>query len=173
MLCQQRNIAPNLAQRWKVEMNHIQTKIQVLAKPVLLNFFLQVLIRRSHKPDVHRHRAAAANPFNLTFLQDAEQFSLGREAEVADFIQEQGAAVGGFNSADAALDSSGNAFLDAEQLALDQCFGQCGAVNGDERLVPARAHIVHGTGGQFFAGPVLTRDQDRHKSFSSPFNHSP
>ena len=85
---------------------------------------------------------------------------MGGEAEVAYFVKEKGAAIGRFNTAHASFDSSGDALFDAEQLALNQRFGQRRTVHSHERLVSTRAHVVHCAGGQFFPGPILTGNED-------------
>ena len=47
----------------------------------------------------------------------------------------------------------------AEQLALDQVFGNGGAVHFDERLGGARAAGMNGVRHQFLAGAALAVDQ--------------
>ena len=43
----------------------------------------------------------------------------------------------------------------AEQLGLDQGFGQRGAVHGDQRLVPAARQAVKAFGDEFFTRTAL------------------
>ena len=63
---------------------------------------------------------------------------MSRRAQVADLVEKECAAVGRFKLADAPLDTSGNAFFDAEQFGLDEGFRQRGAVERDEGLLGAR-----------------------------------
>ena len=57
-------------------------------------------------------------------------------------------------------DGAGERALDvAEQLALDQLFGNRRAVHFDERLVPAAAQRMNGARDELFAGAVLAENQ--------------
>src|SRR6202008_933278 len=51
------------------------------------------------------------------------------------------------------------ALLVAEELALEQRVGQRGAVDGDERLAPARGEVVDGLGDELLAGAALALDE--------------
>ena len=70
----------------------------------------------------------------------AKQLRLQRRLQVADFVQEQRAAVGQLEAPGPRVGRAGErALLVAEQLALDQCGRQRGTVDGDERLSAPRA----------------------------------
>ena len=72
---------------------------------------------------------------DLAFLQRAQQLDLRVERQLADLVEEQRAAVGFLELADALVDGAGErALLVAEQDALDQVLGDGAAVDGDERL---------------------------------------
>ena len=83
------------------------------------------------------------------------------ERDLADLVEEQRPFVGEFE--DAALLRLGvgeGAFLVAEQFAFEQGFGNCRAVDGDERLGAAHAPVVQRLGDQVLAGAVLAFEQD-------------
>ena len=66
----------------------------------------------------------------------AQQLGLQAGVHLADFVEQQGAAVGLLELADAAGDGAGEgALLVAEQFGFQQVLGDGGAVDGDERLV--------------------------------------
>ena len=89
----------------------------------------------------------------LALLQDAQQLGLRSGVQVADFVQEDGAAVGQLEFAAAGGGGAGEgAFLVAEQFGLEQLGGNGGAVHLDERAGGERAGIVDVRGQQFLAG---------------------
>jgi hypothetical protein len=52
------------------------------------------------------------------------------------------------------------AFLDAEELGFDQLVGQGGAVDGDEGVCRAPAHVVEGARETLLADAGLAQQQD-------------
>ena len=101
-----------------------------------------------------------ADAANLAAFQHAQQLGLHRLGQLADFVEEDRAAVGHFEQADAVLVGAGErAFAMAEQLAFDERLGQGAAVDRDERLVGPRALVVNGAGDQFLAGAGFAEDQ--------------
>ena len=67
----------------------------------MANHLLEILVGRGDHSHVHRRRAAAAaQPFNLLLLERSEQFGLQFQRQVADFVQEQRAAVCRLKSSD-------------------------------------------------------------------------
>ena len=74
----------------------------------------------------------AAHAGEAAVLEEAQQLGLERPAHVADFVQEDGAAVGFLDAAGFLLQGAGEgAFFVAEQLAFQQRFGDGGAVDAD------------------------------------------
>ena len=118
---------------------------------------------------VHRDGLVAAQPLDVPLLQHAQQLGLGARGQVADLVEEDGAAVGLLEAADApGLGAGEGAALVAEQLALQQRLGNGGAVDGDERLVGAVAVLVEGAGDEFLAGAGLAADQHRDRGGGHP-----
>ena len=78
-------------------------------------------------------RARAAEPLELVLLQHAQDLGLRVRAHVADLVEEQRAAVGLLEAADALLVGAGErALLVAEELGLEQVLLQRRAVHLDE-----------------------------------------
>ena len=76
------------------------------------------------------HRLAAADAVDLAFLQGAQQLGLKAAVHLGDFVEQQGAAVGLLELADAPRHRAGEgALLMAEQLAFQQVLGDGGAVD--------------------------------------------
>ncbi|MNT18666.1 hypothetical protein D3C72_1538810 [compost metagenome] len=115
------------------------------------------------RDDAHVHGAGAvvAQPLDLAVLQGTQQLGLHQQRQFADFIQEQRAAVGGFEPAGAVGDGAGKgAFGVAEQFAFGQGFGQGGAVHMYQRLVAPAREAVHAMREQLLAHPRFTEQED-------------
>ncbi len=77
--------------------------------------------------------AAGAHALDLPALQGAQQLGLQVQRQLADLVEEEGAAVGLLEGALARVGGAGEgALLVAEELALDELLGDGGAVDGDE-----------------------------------------
>ena len=112
------------------------------------------------QPHVGLDRGGAAQTLEFALLQNAQQFHLGGEAEVADFVEEQGAAVGQFEATFLAGVRPGEGpFFMSEQLGFDQGFGQRGATHLNERPLGAHRIVVDGVGNQFLAGTRFAANQ--------------
>ena len=97
---------------------------------------------------------------NVFSCKHAQQLGLHLQADVADLVEEQRAAVGQLEAADLVAVGAGERALDvAEQLAFQQARRQGGAVDLDERLAGPRAVVVDAPGQQFLAGAALAAEQ--------------
>ena len=118
---QRRNVFAAFTQRWQQDREHIQTVVEVAAKFAPLHHLRQITVRGSHQPNVHLMSASAAQAFELLFLQNAQQFGLQRQRNIAHLVQEERAFVGQFETANLLRDGSGEgAFLVAKELTLQQ-----------------------------------------------------
>ena len=107
-------------------------------------------------------RLVAAEALEVLLLQHAQHLALCQRRHVADFVEEQRAAVALLELADAAAVGPGEgALLVAEQLALQQGLRDGGAVDGQERPGGAAAVLVEGAGDQFLARAALAGDAAR------------
>ena len=137
-----------------------QPVVEVFAESALGDFFRQVLVGGGHHADIDRDVLVAAHAGEFLFLQDAEHLGLGRQAHVADLVEEERAAFGLLELALVLLDGrSESALFMAEEFALDEFARNGGAVNFHERGAGARALVVQAPGDQFLAGAVGAHDQ--------------
>src|SRR5437870_13547738 len=103
--------------------------------------------------DVHRNLFISANPLDVFFLEHPQQFDLRAQAQVADFIEEDGALIGLLKAADAASVCPGEgAALMPKQFTLQQRLRDGRASDRDEWLRRAAAVLVDGARDQFLAG---------------------
>ena len=97
-------------------------------------------------------------------LQDAQDLGLGPGRHVADFVEEDRAAVRGHELPGLLAHRAGEApLLVAEQLRFDQLLRNRRAVDLNEGLGTARRPRVERARDQLLARPALARDQDRRR----------
>ena len=134
-----------IAQRRHDDREAADAEHQVLAEPAGADLGFEIAVGRGDDARVGRDLGGAADARDHLALEHAQQLGLQRERHLADLVEEQRAAVGGFEEADLALVGAGErAALVAEQLALEQRLGQRRAVELDQRLVAA-ARLVGGS----------------------------
>ena len=95
-------------------------------------------------------------------FEEAEQLGLEVEADVADLVEEEGAARGGADDAgERDLRAGERALAVAEQLALEHVARDRGAVERVERAVGAVGRAMDDAREHLLAGAGLAREQDR------------
>src|SRR4051812_14492749 len=162
MLGEQRNVLAPFAQGHRLDRKHVEPEIEVLAKTSALNLLLEVAIGRGDDADVDRAGALLADAFEIAFLQYAQQLALQFERDLADFVEEQRAAIGELEPADAVARRAGEGAADmAEELALEQFARDRGAIDADQRPVAAVGILVDGARDQLLAGAGLAGDHHR------------
>ena len=100
------------------------------------------------------------DPLELALLQHAEQRDLGLDGQVADLVEEDGAAVGQLEATEAPLRRPGErALLVAEQLRRDELARNGRAIDADEGPRGARRSLVDRARDELLARAGLTGDQ--------------
>ncbi len=162
MVGQRRDVARPLAQRRDAQADHVEAEVQVLAEAAGGDLCRQVAVRGGEDAHVDAHRAAAAEAVDLALLDGAQQLGLQAGVHLADLVEQQRAAVGRLELAEAAGDGAAErALLVAEQLALQQVLGNGGAVQGHERTSSAARAAVDVAGEHLLAGAALPGDEHR------------
>src|SRR6185437_11243348 len=129
-LRQRRNVLLVLAQRRQVNGHDVQAVVQIFTERALLERGAQVAVGGGDQADIHFLGAGAAEAFEFALLQDAQQFDLRGHGHVADLVEEQRALVGQLEFPRLGSGGAGEgALFVAEQLALEQVFGDGGAVD--------------------------------------------
>ena len=155
-----RNVFSTLPQRRNVDRKYFQSVIQVLAKCRLLYHAGQIAMRSGDQPHIHFMSAVAAEPLKFLLLQNAQQFRLKFERDVADFVQKERALVRQFKASHFLRDRSGKcSFFVTEQLTLQKPERNRGAIQFNEGAFAAGAQIVYRAGNQLLAGSGLAQDQ--------------
>src|SRR4249919_2494918 len=137
------HVVPAIAQRRQLQAHDVEAMQQVRAELAFGDEAFEVLVGGGDDAHVHADQFAAADAEELALRQHAQQARLQRRGHVADFVEEQGAAIGLFEAAHVALLGTGEgARLVAEQLAFEQLGGNRGGVERDERAMRARRLTV-------------------------------
>ena len=161
ILHQFRDVLRALAQGGKQDGDATQTVKEVLAKLPLLHGAFQVAMGGREHPDIDRDLLIAPDPLDILLLQDPQQLDLRAQAQVADFIQENGAPVGLLETAHpAGVGARVSAALVAEEFALEQRLRNGCAIHRDKRQAGALAVLVDGPRHQFLARAGLAPDKD-------------
>src|SRR5690606_14391805 len=117
-------LAP-LPQRRKLDGDHVEPVVEVLAEPALPDLFGQVLVGRGDDADVDRLGPRLAHLCHHSLLECAQELDLQRGRHLADLVEEEGAAVRRLELADAGLRSAGEGAPHvAEEFAFQEVLGE-------------------------------------------------
>ena len=120
-------------------------------------------MRRRDQPDVDMTRATRAHRPHLAVSQEPEEHRLGVRRELADLVEEHGAAVRLPEEPGPPLEGAGErAALVAEELAPEKLARERAAVHGLEPGAATAAQPVERGGDELLARPGLAEDQHRH-----------
>src|SRR5712671_2327569 len=104
----------------------------------------------------------AADAFDFPLLQHAQQRDLRLGGQVADFIEENGAAVGGLEPSQASLQRAREgALFVTEELGCNERLWYGRAVYPDERLRRPSRPLVNSARDELLAGTGLAKEEDR------------
>src|SRR5437899_6002445 len=166
VLCEANEIRSPVAQRRHLDSDDVEPEIKIFAESAIGDAFLEVATGGGDDAHLGFARDIFAEPLIFTFLKQTEQFGLNLDREIADFIEEQGAARGDFDFAPmVAHCASEGAFDMAEKVAFEQLFGEAGTTDSDERFIRQMALLVNGAGDNAFSSTAFTHEQDRGMPF--------
>ena len=150
-----------VAQRRQVAGQDVDAVVEVLAEPLVVDERAEVLVGGGDDPRVGEAVADVADASELASLEDSEELALAAGRHLGDLVEEQGAVVGQLEAAGAVLVCScERAFGVAEQLALEEGFGEGSAVDGLEGAFGPGARVVDGPGHELLARAALADEQD-------------
>jgi hypothetical protein len=139
----------------------VQAVVQVLAEVARLHERRELLVRRADDAHVDGFLLRRADLAHFLFLDRAQSFTCIGERQVRHFVEEQRAAVRGLEESVAiGLGAREGALAIAEELALHQVLGDRAAVDGDERLLAARAVEMDHARGELLAAAGLAVDEN-------------
>ncbi len=157
---QRRDVFAALAQRREVNFDRVEAEEEVCAEAAVGDFFVEVGVGRGDDADVDPAGFRGADALHLAGLEHAQELGLLAQGDVGDFVEEEGAAFGEFEAADAVgARVSECAFDVAEELGLEGAFGQGAGVDGDHGSRGAGGERVEGLRDDFFAGAVFAGNE--------------
>ena len=149
-----------LAQGRNVQGNDIQPKVQVFAEGTVFVGRFQIAVGGRNHAHIDLHPLITAHRTNLFFLQHPQQLGLQLHGQFADFVEEDGAPVGGLEQSLLRFQRSGKSSLFVtKKLALDQRGHQRSAVDGDKRTIAKGPAEMHCPGHQFLARAAFPVDE--------------
>jgi len=98
---EQRDISGTFAQRRYLDADDVEAIPQVLAEFAFLDQLGEVFVGGGDDPHVDLARPARAERADFLFLKKTQQLELEIQVDLADLVQENRAAAGGFEDADA------------------------------------------------------------------------
>jgi len=168
---QKGHVFGTLAQRRDVDGEDVEAVIKVAAEFALGDKSGEVVVGGGDNADIHADGAVAAEALELLFLKHAKEFRLEFQGKVADFVEEQRAAVGELEAANFLRKRAGErAALVAEKFGLQQPRGNGRAIDLDEGAFAAGGEIVDGAGDELFAGAGFTEDENSRAGGSREFD---
>ena len=158
-----------------MDRKNIDPVVQILPKSTFRHHGLEILVGGGDQAHIGLLAHRTANRTKLPLLNNAQQFGLRGQRNVAKLVHEQGSVVGNVKHAPLVRHCAGKGtFCVAEQFAFQQIFTQRIAVNRDKGLVLAQAVVVNGAGNHLFSSSALARDQHRavgRRTFSDKAKH--
>src|SRR5688500_9196174 len=135
VLRQYRNVVSALAQRRQLNLDGVESKQQILAKPSLGHFSMQVGIRRRQQSHIHLLRLGRSDSLKITRLQHSQQLRLQVQRHVSNLVEKQRSAVCEFKTSNTiALRVSKRTTHVPKQFAFENTFRERAGVQRDQRL---------------------------------------
>ena len=133
---------------------------QVGAEAARRDLVVEPAIGGGDDADVDAARHVLADAPHLAVLEHAQQLGLRARRQLADFVEEQRAAVGFLEEAGALADRAGEGAAGvAEQLGLEQIVGERRAVDRAQAAVAPRPEPMHAARDQLLAAAALAFDE--------------
>src|SRR6202035_5907370 len=140
----------------------VEAEEEVGAELSGVDYRLEVAVGGAPQPHVRPLRAAGADALEGALLEDAEDLRLDGERQLANLVEQEGAALRELEAAGLSAVGAGEGpLLVPEELVLHQRLGDGRAVDGDERPRPAGGEGVQGAGGELLARAALAGQEHR------------
>jgi hypothetical protein len=154
------NVLFVFAKRRQVNVKDVQAEVKVLAQLAAADGLLRIFVGGGYDAHVDGSFRFASEAADFAVFENAQELRLRGGGHFADFIEQESAAVGQLEAADAALGGAGEgAALVAKDFAFHEGFGDCRAVDGYEGAARAGREAVNRTRDNFLAGSGFAGDQ--------------
>src|SRR5580692_8792752 len=155
------DIPISLAKGGDEHANDVDAIIEVLAKPLLLDLFLELSVARGDDARVERNLHVASHGAHGALLERAEELRLNFEGHIANLVQKDRSAVRLDEETHSLRLGVGEGAANvAEEFALEERRRHRGAVDRDERAIPEAARLVDTARRDLLAHTRLALDED-------------
>src|SRR5690242_12966535 len=108
----------------------VEAVVKIAPKFAVADGLCEIAIGGCDDPNVDFDSSAAAKGFEFLFLKNAKQFHLGVQRQFANLVEENGAAIGQFETAVAICQRAGEGtFNVAEEFAFDEAGANRAAIH--------------------------------------------
>ena len=144
-----------------LQVDDIQTIVEIGTKFVGIDHLFQVAVGGSNDPDVNFAGLAGTKTHDLILLEGTQKLHLDIHRHFTDLIKKQSAAIGNLKIAGAAFGqgTGEGAALVTEEFAFNQVFGNGTAVHAQHRIISSGAVLVDKMSQKLLAGACFTLDQ--------------
>src|SRR5260370_35001973 len=152
--------------------HHIQTIEEIFAKQLFRNLLLQCLVGCSDDSNVGLDRGVSADTRKLSLLQNPQNLALDGQRHVANLVEEQRSTIALLKSPNSLRRSAGKgSFFVSEELAFQQVFRDCSAIDCDERLDASIAVMMDRSSDELLARAAFTGDHHRRIAMRNSADH--
>src|SRR5579862_5789890 len=134
------DIIAALAQWRQVKGKNVQAIVEITPEFIPSDHLAKIAVRCRDQADVNLMCFTASEPFKFLLLQNAKQFGLRSQRNIADLIEKQRPGMRHLKTANLLRDGAGKGtLLMSEQFAFQQVEWNGSAVEPDERVTAALA----------------------------------
>src|SRR5258708_29401033 len=154
------NVLFAVTQRRHEEGNYVQPVKEILAEGTARDFLFEILGRGWQDANIDTQRLAGADRLEALLFQHAQNLRLRAQTHVADFVEEERAAVGFLEFADLIFGGAREAALHVpKKFGFDQLLWDGRTVHLDKQAFAAQAGGVQGARHEFLARAALAINQ--------------
>jgi hypothetical protein len=169
---QKRDVLGPLAQGRHLHAHRVEPVVEIGPERAAVHLLAQVAVGGGEEADVEARRLGRAHALDDALLERAQELGLHVEGQLADLVEEHGAAARGLERAGAGRVGAGErAPLVPEQLALDERGWDGAAVDDHERPAGALAALVEHLRHERLAGAGLALEQQRRLAGRDALEH--
>lgn len=156
-----------VAQGGEIDLEGAEAEEEIRTEFATGDELLEGAMSGGDEAEISGARAGVADGGVFLAFNDAEEFHLDRGGDVADFVEEDGAALGMLEEAGAVGVGTGEGTADvAEEFAFHQLRAEGGQVNGNEWFAGAGRVLMDGFGDEFLACAAFAGDENSGFGFS-------
>lgn len=149
------------AQGGDVDFETIEALEQVFSKSAVSDGFAQIAVGRGNDPDVHSDFLFAPDATEGALFDGPQNAGLIVQTEVTHLVEEQDSSVRlGHEAIVGGIGPGEGPLFVSEELALEEVFGNGGAIHYDQGRRTALGHGIHHAGSQLLACAGFAGDDD-------------